>query len=171
MGSNSTRILYREIKPDEETAVVNLVLEVFDEFVAPQYADEGVTEFKKYVRADVLYDRLKDGNIVKVAECEGKIIGVIEIRENSHIALLFVKKSHQREGLARELLKRSIEICRERKPDIHKITVNSSPNAVTAYRKIGFQDIEGERLVNGIRFIPMELTLKNSILGQVFSPS
>ena len=162
MRSNSTQILYRLMKPGEETVVIDLVLEVFDEFVAPQYANEGVTEFKKYARADALSDRLKDENIVNLAEFEGKIIGVIEIRENSHIALLFVDKSHQRKGIARELLKRSIEICRKRKSDIQRITVNSSPNAVTAYQNIGFKDIEDEKVVNGIRFIPMELILNNN---------
>jgi len=52
------------MKPGEETVVIDLVLEVFDEFVAPQYANEGLTEFKKYARADALSDRLKDENIV-----------------------------------------------------------------------------------------------------------
>ena len=149
------------MKPGEETAVIDLVLEVFDEFVAPGFADEGVTEFKKYVHADAISERLKDGNIVELAESEGKIIGVIEIREYSHIALLFVDKSHQRKGVAGELLKKSIEICRDRKPDINRITVNSSPNAADAYRRLGFQDIEDEKVVNGIRFIPMELVLNN----------
>lgn len=101
MRSNSTQILYRPMKPGEETAVIDLVLEVFDEFVAPQYDNEGVTEFRKYVRADALSDRLKQGNIIELAEFEGKIIGVIEMRENSHIALLFVEKSHQRQGISR----------------------------------------------------------------------
>jgi GNAT superfamily N-acetyltransferase len=84
--------------------------------------------------------------------------------------LLFVDKSHQRKGIARELLKRSIEICRKRKSDIQRVTVNSSPNAVTAYQKIGFKDIEDEKVVNGIRFIPMELILNNNGSQPVISP-
>jgi GNAT superfamily N-acetyltransferase len=147
------------MKSGEENDVVNLVLEVFDDVVAPQYNNEGITEFRKYAHADALADRLKQGDIVELAAFEGKIIGVIEMRENSHIALLFVKKAHQRQGIARELLGRAIDICRKRKPDLQKITVNSSPNAVGAYHKMGFTDIEDEKVVNGIRFVPMELIL------------
>jgi predicted GNAT family N-acyltransferase len=70
-----------------------------------------------------------------------------------------VEKSHQRKGIAKELLLRSIEICRKRKPDIKRITVNSSPNAFGAYKKMGFKAIGDEKVVNDIRFIPMVLLL------------
>lgn len=53
---------------------------------------------------------------------------------------------------------------RKRKPDMRKISVNSSPNAVTAYQKIGFKDIEEEKIVNGIRFLPMELEIRGASL-------
>ena len=147
------------MKPGEESAVVDLVLKVFYEFVAPHYSNEGVEEFRRFVRADALADRLKNGNLVILAKSDRKIIGVIEMRENSHIALLFVKKSFQRKGIAKDLLLRSIGICKKRKPDLQKITVNSSPNAFTVYQKIGFKGVEDEKVINGIRFIPMELIL------------
>jgi GNAT superfamily N-acetyltransferase len=154
-------ISYREMKSGEEAIVVDLVLKIFDEFVAPQYTQEGVVEFKKFVRIDALADRLRSGNIVLLAELEKRIIGIIEIRENSHIALLFVDKSMQRKGIAKELIRKSINMCKERKPSIEKITVNSSPNAFTGYQNIGFKKVEDEKAVNGIRFIPMELILSN----------
>lgn len=159
MRSNNTPIVYRSVKPGEEAAVADLVLKIFDEFIAPQYSHEGIAEFKKFVRADLLADRLKDGNLVILAESDRRIIGVIEMRENSHIALLFVEKSHQGKGIAKELLQKSLEICWNRKPDIQRITVNSSPNAFAAYQKMGFKNIEGEKVVNGIRFIPMEMEM------------
>ena len=88
MRSNKTPISYRAMKPGEEAIVVDLVLKTFDEFVAPQYSQEGVVEFKKYVCADTLAHRLMAGNILLLAEFGKKIIGVIEMRENSHIAQL-----------------------------------------------------------------------------------
>lgn len=169
MRSNNAPIFYRAMKAGEEAIVVDLVLKIFDEFVAPQYSQEGVAEFKKFVCADVLVDRLRAGNIVLLAELRKRIVGVIEIRENSHIALLFVEKSHQRMGIAKELIRKSIKICKERKSDIQKITVNSSPNAFTAYQNIGFKKIEEEKVVNGIRFIPMELILNNHGRSQLIN--
>ena len=147
------------MKPGEQARVVDLVLRVFAEFVAPLYSQEGVAEFKKFVCADALADRYGAGNLFLLAESGRRIIGVIEMRKDSHIALLFVEKSFQRKGIGGELFRRSVEICRRRNPDIQRITVNSSPNAFAAYQKIGFKGIEEEQVKNGIRFIPMELIL------------
>ena len=170
MRADNTQILYRSMKPGEESAVVDHVLNVFDEFVAPRYSDEGIAEFRRFVTTDAMSGRLKEGNLVIVAESGRRIIGVIEMRDNSHIALLFVEKSFQRKGIAKELLQRSIEICKQRKPDLQKITVNSSPNAFTAYQKIGFKGVEDEKVVNGIRFTPMALIVnKNCGSQQIIS--
>jgi GNAT superfamily N-acetyltransferase len=159
MLSNRTPITYRIMKQGEETAIVDLVLRVFAEFIAPQYSLEGIAEFKKFACTNALADRFRAGNLIVLAESGQGIIGVIEIRENDHIAMLFVERSHQRKGIAKELLLRSIEICRKRNPDINRITVNSSPNAFDAYQKMGFTGDRDEKVVNGIRFIPMELSL------------
>jgi GNAT superfamily N-acetyltransferase len=113
----------------------------------------------KFVRADTLADRWKAGNLVLVALSGQRIVGAIEMRENSHITLLFVEKPFQRKGIARELFRRACAICRKRNPDIRRITVHSSPNAFVAYQKVGFTGIEDEKVKHGIRFIPMELLL------------
>jgi GNAT superfamily N-acetyltransferase len=166
MIANQIPISYRTMKHGEETAVVDLVLRVFDEFIAPQYSQQGIAEFKKFACANTLADRFRAGNLILLAESGQGIIGVIEIRENDHIAKLFVEKSHQRKGIAKELLLRSIEICRKRKPEINRITVNSSPNAFGAYQKMGFTGVRDEKTVNGIRFIPMVLALENNDSSQ-----
>jgi GNAT superfamily N-acetyltransferase len=143
----------------EEAGVINLVSTVFAEFVAPLYSQEGVSEFRKYLDIDKLAQRLKAGNFVLLAKSGSDIIGVVEVRDNNHIALLFVEASHQKKGIGKQLLKAAIEKCKIRKPDTHRITVNSSPNAVSAYRTLGFNAFEREQVVNGIRFTPMELSL------------
>jgi predicted GNAT family N-acyltransferase len=94
-----------------------------------------------------------------LAKFDADIIGVVEVRENSHIALLFVEGSHQKNGTGKGLLKMAIETCQTRNPGTRRITVNSSPNAVTAYQNMGFNATKQEQAVNGIRFIPMELSL------------
>ena len=147
------------MQPGEEPGVIDLVSKVFNEFVAPLYPPEGVSEFMKYLREDELAQRLRSGNFVLLAKSSVDIIGVVEVRDSSHIALLFVKGSHQKKGIGRELLKIAVENCKTLNPDILSISVNSSPNAVSAYRAMGFTAIKPEQLVNGIRFTPMELSL------------
>jgi GNAT superfamily N-acetyltransferase len=157
-GTEGT-IFYRPLKPDETADLAACVLKVFTEFVAPLYAREGVAAFKKFIAPDLMSERLAAGNIVWVAASGSKIVGVIEMRENRHIALLFVDASCQRQGIARELIRRAVAVCRERAPGLHTIAVNASPNAVPAYCKLGFQPAGEEQTVNGIRFIPMARVL------------
>ena len=147
------------MEPGEEAGVIDFVSTVFNEYVAPLYSPEGVSEFMKYLREDELAQRIRSGNFVLLAKSGVGIIGVVEVRDNSHIALLFVKGSYQKQGIGRELLKNAIEKCKALNPDILRISVNSSPNAVSAYRTMGFSAIEQEQAVNGIRFTPMALSL------------
>jgi GNAT superfamily N-acetyltransferase len=145
--------------PGDEAGVADLVWNVFLEFVAPVFEPEGIEEFRSYVRIDTMADRLKTGNFGLLAESEQGIVGVIEIRDHRHIALLFVDKACQRRGIATQLIHRSIEICRKHNPDIRTITVNASPNAVAAYRSVGFKATADLTVANGMRFVPMKLQL------------
>jgi GNAT superfamily N-acetyltransferase len=144
------------MRQGEETDVVELVLNVFSEFVAPHFSNDGVLEFKKFVNEESIAERFHSGNPIIVALIENQIIGVVEIRDNSHIALFFVGKPFQKKGVAKKMFCEAIKICRERNPDINKFTVNSSPNAYAAYQSFGFKGENVIKTVNGIRFIPME---------------
>lgn len=162
MMETNKSLVFRPMNPGEESRVMNLVLRVFTEFVAPQFSPQGIAEFEKFVRSDAMAERARAGNPILLAASRQSIHGVIEMRENSHIALLFVEKSLQRKGIARELVHRGIEICRKRNPEILRITVNSSPNACEAYQKMGFRRMGDESVQNGIRYIPMELLLEHN---------
>ena len=138
-------IRYRLMQPGEEAEVINLVSRVFDEFVAPEYGAEGIAEFYKYLRQDALSDRLQDGSQIVLAEFDDRIVGVVEMHTDGHVALLFVDKSYQGGCIATDLLRRSTELCGEHMPDLRRITVNSSPNAHAAYQRMGFRDTGTEK--------------------------
>jgi ribosomal protein S18 acetylase RimI-like enzyme len=152
-------VVIRKIRKGEETKACQLVIECFNEFVAPDYGEEGVNEFLKYVNPDLMQERLERDNFAFVAVVDDLITGVIEVRSNNHISLLFVKKEYQGRGIARELLELTIEKCRQADNTIDEFDVNSSPYAVKVYEKLGFTRVDDEKLVNGIRFIPMKLKL------------
>ncbi len=83
---------------------------------------------------------------------------MIEVRDSNHISLFFVEGRLQRQGIAKELLRRALEIRIHNQAGMAKLTVNSSPNAVGAYQTMGFK-IEGSKQTkNGIRFVPMALS-------------
>ncbi|MCX6653928.1 MAG: GNAT family N-acetyltransferase [Candidatus Bathyarchaeota archaeon] len=152
-------IIFREIHQGEEAKVYRMIVDCFNEFIAPEYSDDGVTEFEKYVEPNRIQKRLTECNFIIVALKHERIIGVIEVRSNNHIALLFVKKEHQHRGIAKKLLELAVSKCKQRKSDVSVIEVNSSPFAVPFYEKLGFMKVKSEQLVNGIRFTPMTLKL------------
>ena len=159
MSAIEETLSYRSVRTDEAADLAAFVLKVFTEFVAPLFAREGIAEFKKFIAPDLMAERRAAGNVIWVAARGSKTVGLIEMRENRHIALLFVDAACQRQGIAGELIRRAVAECRERDPGLDTITVNASPNAVAAYRKLGFQPTGEEQTVNGIRFTPMGLTL------------
>ena len=152
-------IIYREIHQGEETKVCQMVIDCFNEFVSPDYNNDGIMEFKKYVDPNRMQERLTLGNFIIVTLKNEIIIGVIEVRSNNRITLLFVKKEYHNRGIAKKLLELAIKKCKQRKSDVSIIEVNSSPFAVPIYEKLGFVKIHTEQVVNGIRFIPMTLKL------------
>ena len=164
MGPRPTKpVIYRAMKAGEEQQVCDLVVRVFTKFVAPLYSPEGVHEFLTYA-ADPgqLRSRLRANRFVLVAEIGGRrIVGAIEVRNCDHISLFFIDGDSQRKGIGRELWRRALDACLANREDLTKITVHSSPNAVEAYQRLGFQPEGPEQTINGIRFVPMALTVRN----------
>ena len=152
----------RQIKPGDIREAVALVLRVFDRYVAPLFAPEGVAEFYKHANPEAMAERLQSGNLISAAFSDGRLVGLVEIREFSHVSLLFVDENHQHQGVARRLLDYGLKICRDRNPDLTGLTVNSSPNSVQTYLKLGFNALGPEETKNGIRFTPMKMVLPES---------
>jgi ribosomal protein S18 acetylase RimI-like enzyme len=146
----------------EEQEVCSLVIRVFNEFVAHQYSDNGIQEFLKYVEPHCLSERCQEDDFVVLAISQEEIVGMIELVGNSHISLFYTEGERQRTGIGRELLRKAVETCVRDKPAITGISVNSSPNAVNIYEKLGFYVMEPEQVKNGIRFVPMRLEISNS---------
>jgi GNAT superfamily N-acetyltransferase len=148
-----TPIIYRQIQKSETAAVSFLAREVFDQFVAPLYQSDGVAEFHRYASVEALLERHNLGYITLVAEHSGEVAGMLHLRKPSHVSMLFVRSSRQRGGIARGLLAAAGTLAGD--PDC-EFTVSSSPNAVSAYERLGFRITGPEQCVLGIRFVPMQ---------------
>lgn len=151
---------YRLMKRGEEADVSDLVLRVFDEFVAPQFSKEGLREFYNYADPHLLLLRSRWNHFVHLAVAEDVIAGMIEVRDGGHVALFFVEGEFQERGVGGELLRRALEICTRRNPGLSKVTVNSSPNAVGIYERLEFRRAGPEQAEDHIRFVPMVLEIE-----------
>ncbi|GMB01955.1 GNAT family N-acetyltransferase [Pelosinus sp. IPA-1] len=153
-------MFFEYMKPGEERKVANLVWNVFEEFEAPSYKQEGIDEFKSFILPENIAARCDTGqSFVICCKNSDDIIGVIAVRDNSHISLLFVKKEYHRKGIARKLFNIILEKCYNTDQNLQAITVNSSPYAVAIYEKMGFEKIDFVQEKNGILFIPMKYTM------------
>ena len=150
---------FEEMKEEELKETLELVKRVFDEFEAPDYTGEGVTNFYKFIAYDSILEQLKNNFKIFVAKVEDKIIGMVCIRDCSHIAMLFVDKKYHKKGIGTELMNIAKNYCKEKNGDNYKITVNSAPFAIDFYHKIGFKDTGKEQTVDGIRFLPMQISI------------
>ncbi|MGA2569089.1 MAG: GNAT family N-acetyltransferase [Terracidiphilus sp.] len=151
-------MIYEFMRPGEEAEVSSLVWDVFEEFEAAEYKQEGIDEFKRFIAPESLAARCAAGIFFVLCCKSGSgIAGVIAIKENHHISLLFVRKEDQRKGIARTLLAKALEACLATDPKLQAVTVNSSRYAVGVYERLGFESIGPEQEKNGIRFTPMRL--------------
>ncbi len=137
----------RKLMETEINQGLELALNVFLEYEAPDYSEEGVETFKNYI---------EDKEAMLALEFYGAfknemLVGVMGVRNKNHITLLFIKGKFHKQGIGRMLLGIAIE-------DLSKefVTVNSSPYAVEFYHKMGFKDVESEKTISGIRFTPMK---------------
>ena len=148
-------IVYRPMTPDDAEAVSRLILDAFAQFIAGEYSDEGRAEFTRHVQPEALVERARSNHVMLMAMAGESLAGVIDLRDNDHVSLLFVDSRFQRHGIAGELLARALSVARPAKPGLDRVTVNSSRFGVPIYEKLGFRQTGPERSVNGIVFIPM----------------
>jgi GNAT superfamily N-acetyltransferase len=149
----------RSLEPGEEAQACALVRRVWEDCIAHEFSPEGAREFFAFAGPEALRGRSGPGQVVLVAEWRGALAGMIEIRGLDHIALLFVEQRGL--GLARALFQRALELCRQRRPELRRMTVNASLYAVEAYARLGFAATGTAREMHGIPFVPMVLELES----------
>lgn len=154
-----TPIEYRKLEKGYVNQVSAFIKSVFNQFVAPEFTQEGIDEFMKYIQPDTLINHLEKNHFGILASVKTKIIGIIIVRDYKHLALFFVDSQFQQKGVGKKLFRRALEHCSIHDGKSLQITVNSSPNSVNAYRKLNFKPTDKEQCVNGIRFVPMAMDL------------
>jgi ribosomal protein S18 acetylase RimI-like enzyme len=90
-----------------------------------------------------------------VALDHSRIIGMITLRDTSHISLLFVDEQYHRQGVGRALMNYLTGYMAD-EMGIRRVTVNASPYGVGFYHKLGFRDLRSEEQRDGIIYTPME---------------
>ena len=153
-------ILFRPIQLKDAETVSLLAIGIVNTLLSYEYSEEGIVTFEEYLVVENFRKRLSGNCFGFLAECKETCIGMIEIRDYSHVSLLFVDPKYHRLGIARRLIADALAACLSIRPDLESIAVKSSGYAQVIYAKLGFK-ADGEMLLEkGIRSYPMRLSVE-----------
>ena len=157
--------IIRKIFSNEVEEAMELALEVFMQFEAPDYDDAGVDTFKRdIVENPTFIDNAKNGLCPIYAAFDGdKMVALIGMRSSkTHINLVFTKKEYHRKGIATAIFKFLLNDLLNENPSLNELTLNSSPYGLPFYISLGFIPLSEEQEINGIRFTPMKYIIKKN---------
>ncbi len=154
------KVKIEKYQKGQETKIYQLIKKVYDEFVSYDYTKEGNQFFYDWIQPDKIAKRQTDNRVMLIAKSGSKIIGVIEIRENNRISLLFVDKEYQGQGIAKRLFQDSLEILKQKNSILDKFYVHASQFSIPIYKKLGFIEVDSLQENHGIKYMPMEKMIK-----------
>lgn len=147
----------RPIVSNEWEEAMQLAWDTFILYEAPEYSKEGIESFRNFVKDPILKRLFLERKYRVIAAFDnGFMVGILGVRNETHVSLLFVDSEYHRKGIAKSLMQKAFEITYN---DYGKreMTVNSSPYAVGFYHKMGFIDTDCEQTTDGIRYTPMRV--------------
>ena len=153
--------LIRRLCAGEVEAAMELAMDTFLRFEAPDYGVEGVETFRRdIIENEQFLQNCRNGVNRMWGAFEGeKLVGIFGMRGESHICLVFTHCDYHRQGIATGIFRQLLVDVRKENPQLTHLTLNSSPYGKPFYHRIGFRDADVEKTLNGIRFTPMRYEL------------
>jgi GNAT superfamily N-acetyltransferase len=145
---------FRKGSPTDAEAIADLIAS-FQSELTDDPAGAGAEEFLGSVSLLAEREYLASERYrYLLAYSDSQLTGFIAIRDGYHLFHLFVERSHQRQGVARQLWERALrELCSAGTDGSY--TVNSSLSAVPVYQAFGFVPAGSIQSKHGISFLPM----------------
>ena len=156
LTSAVSAMIFRAARDSDAEAISELILSFRQEYMLDP-SGRGAEEFLASVSVEAERGYIGSTRYYYLlAEAEGKIVGVIALRDRTHVFRLFVVRALQGKGLARELWRRACQAVVQAGQPL-EFTVNSSQMAVPVYRRFGFEQCSPPVEMHGITFVPMRL--------------
>ncbi len=119
----------------------------------------GAEKFIEHCRQPAIEGYLSQSRYAyQLAYCDGKLAGVVAMRDNTHLFHMFVPRALHRRGMARRLWQAARDASLAR-GDVTAFTLNSSMYAVPFYASLGFVATGPKVEEGGIAFVPMRMAL------------
>lgn len=140
----------------DSESISKLVCRLSTKFIAGEFSKQGADFLLKSMTPAAIEKYIQTGYRYHVAEEEKQLVGVVAVKDNSHLYHLFVAQDYQRQGIASSLWQLAKQTCIEH-GNPGEFTVNSSTYAQDVYKSLGFVAQSGPQEKNGVIFIPMKL--------------
>ncbi|MGS7252973.1 GNAT family N-acetyltransferase [Pseudomonas anuradhapurensis] len=144
----------RPLTHDDLPHASALCLDAFTQAVAPTLPAQGVATFARVAAADAFAERMQGDNLILVGVVDGAMVGLVELKQGSHIAMLFIAPRWQRQGIGARLMNAALEHARA-----EVVTVRASLPSVPAYQHYGFTLAGEVNAFAGMVYQPMEKRL------------
>ncbi len=151
-------MIFRKAQRDDIEAISKLLTEMTKKYILSSCTSEGGEIILSSMSPDSIKAYFDSGYQYHVAEDDGAVVGVVGMKDNSHLYHLFIADSQQGRGLSRALWELARDECLANDNE-GRFTVNSALNAQDVYLKFGFTPVDGIRERFGIKDIPMTLDL------------
>ncbi|WP_432473522.1 GNAT family N-acetyltransferase [Amphritea sp. HPY] len=148
----------RKIEPTDLARVNSICINAFMGTVASTLTEEGIETFQNIASVDGFTDRMEADNEMLAYEDNGEVVGIIELKEGRHIAMLFVSPSSQNKGVGRSLISAILPHARS-----NLLTVSASLTSIPAYLNYGFKCTGEVGESAGLKYQPMEMELNKSM--------
>lgn len=147
------------LQKNEYKRALRVVARSFNKLDAPDYSAYGRRSFFAYASyANFCYRQLNN-HLSFAAKVDGKLAGMLELRRQNHISMLFVDPEYTKLGCGRALIERAVEFVKTNNTFCARITVNASPYALAFYKKLGFLSTARLQDEDGFVYTPMALAL------------
>lgn len=152
-------LVIRDAATADAPAIAALIASLAHHFLADQDDPGSAATFFKTVSEDAIVCYLSDPRYeYAVAEADGILLGVVGMRDATHLYHLFVTEPFQRRGIAAALWT-YVRGRAQSKSSVRYFTVNSSRSAVGFYEHLGFTATGPPAVKDGIAFLAMRLTV------------
>ena len=155
-SSARTPVHYRRTAESDAETLSALLRSVAARFVVPDFAAGAGERFLAETGPEAIVELQRAGGFCFSANAGDECVGMIGVRDNSHIKYLFVAGDWHGRGIGRHLVALAVAEMRAN-GHVGPVTVNSSDFAIEVYRRLGFRPTEPRQERNGIVFTPMQL--------------
>jgi GNAT superfamily N-acetyltransferase len=158
--NEAPKIIIRPGYQEDWDESMSLAWRTFMKFEAGDYTKEGIESFQNFISDTILHKMFILGEYQLFVACDGKkLVGMVSLRNETHISLLFVDEKYHKRGIGRSLLEYISDYVKNEEG--HRLlTVNAAPYATGFYHRIGFVDTGKLQMNDGIYFTPMEMSIR-----------